>query len=379
MYRKTYAKVDLDVLKDNIKEIVKSYDYKYYFGIVKANAYGHGDYIINSLIEGGVNYLAASSLEECLSIRKRNSNIPILCLEPIDLEFINVCVDNDITITIENLDYFKSLNPNKKLKFHLKIDSGMNRLGLKDKNEVLEIFNNSNPNLIFEGIYTHFATNGVYDKNWDNQLDRFKEITSLIDLSKIKIVHLGRSLTLVSHKMPSFVNGTRLGIIMYGFNSSISEPTGLRKIKKDLIQSRNNISKTTLTNNLKLKTALTLHSEVISLRKVKKGEFVGYGTIYEAKEDIIVATIPIGFADGFIKQNSGRYIKINDKNYQVIGEIGMDMISVKVDESVKLHNEVILYDDIKRNAKELGISAYMLLTSITNRVPRVYGDVEIKY
>ena len=80
MYRKTYAKIDCDILEDNIKEIKSKYNYKYYIGIVKANAYGHGDYIVNSLIKGGVNYLAASSLEECLSIREKNETIPILCL-----------------------------------------------------------------------------------------------------------------------------------------------------------------------------------------------------------------------------------------------------------------------------------------------------------
>lgn len=72
MYRKTYALINCDTLKENVKEIVNKYHYKYYIGVVKANAYGHGDYIVNSLIEGGVNYLAASSLEECLNIRKRN-------------------------------------------------------------------------------------------------------------------------------------------------------------------------------------------------------------------------------------------------------------------------------------------------------------------
>lgn len=379
MYRKTYVKIDESILKENVKEIINHYDYKYYIGVVKANAYGHGDYVINSLIEGGCNYLAASSLEECLSIRKRNNEIPILCLEPISLEYINMCTENKITITVENIDYFRNLHPESKLKVHIKIDSGMNRLGFKDKNEILEIVNNKNKNIILEGIYTHFATNGVYDKNWDNQLKEFEEITSLIDLNKFEIVHLGRSLTLTSHEMPKYVNGTRLGIIMYGFSSSIPEATGIRKLKKDYIQKKYNISKTTVTNDLNLKCAFTLHSEVMSLRKVKAGSYVGYGTIYKAENDIIIATVPIGFADGFIKQNRGRFIKINDKSYEVIGEIGMDMISVKVDESVRINDEVILYDDIKKNSKELGVSAYTLLTSITNRVPRVYNKTEIKY
>ena len=90
MYRKTYALIDCNVLKNNVKDIVSKYPYKYYIGVVKANAYGHGDYSINSLIDGGINYLAASSLEECLSLREKNSSIPILCLETIAYEFLNL-------------------------------------------------------------------------------------------------------------------------------------------------------------------------------------------------------------------------------------------------------------------------------------------------
>lgn len=85
MYRRTYALIDLEVLKNNVKDIVSKYPYKYYIGVVKANAYGHGNFCVNSLIEGGINYLAASSLEECLSLRERNSHIPILCLSLIHI------------------------------------------------------------------------------------------------------------------------------------------------------------------------------------------------------------------------------------------------------------------------------------------------------
>ena len=132
MYRNTFASIDCNTLEKNIKEITKMYDYKYYFGIVKANAYGHGDYIVNSLIKGGVNYLAASSLEETLRIRKRNKNIPILCLEPISHKYLDICEKNNITITIPDIDYFKDINLKLKLKAHIKIDCGMNRLGFKN-------------------------------------------------------------------------------------------------------------------------------------------------------------------------------------------------------------------------------------------------------
>ncbi|MCI9585548.1 MAG: alanine racemase [Bacilli bacterium] len=384
MYRRTYALIDLEVLKNNVKVIVSKYPYKYYIGVVKANAYGHGDFCVNSLIEGGINYLAASSLEECLSLRERNSHIPILCLEPINYEYLNLCESSNITITIPDMDYFNGLDKNLNLKAHIKIDNGMNRLGFKDKNEVkLVVDGLSESSIVLEGIYTHFATSGMWDKHWDDGLNNFKEITSLIDLSKIPIVHLGRSLTMVQHEMPSFVNGVRLGIIMFGLAQKMNEPTGLRLIKRNHYIKKHGISPVKLSNDLNLKTAFSLHSEIMCIKKVKAGEYISYGANYVADKDILIGIMPIGYADGLSKKNEGLMVKINDKEYPIVGDICMDMAIVKIDDSVKLNDEVIIYDNISKRCKELGVSAYQLFTSVTNRVPRVYKEndnfTEIKY
>ena len=261
----------------------------------------------------------------------------------------------------------------------------MNRLGIKDKNELKEVCTliKENNNFTLEGIYTHFATSGIWDKYWDNSLEKFKEITSTINLKEIPIVHLGRSLTLVNHPKIEFANGIRTGIVMYGFAQSLKEPTGLKKFKRNIYLKKHNISKTTLTNNLKLNTAFKLYSEIMHIKYVKKGEFVGYGAKYIAKENMYIGIIPIGFADGFIKQNEGRFVTINNKKYEVIGEIGMDMTTIKIDDTVKLHDKVLLYNEISKEAHQMGLSSYTLLTSVTNRVPRVYVEnnkkTEIKY
>lgn len=385
MFRNTAVSVDCDILTDNIRNIRENYEYEYYIGVVKANAYGHGDYVVNSLIRGGVNYLAASSLEECLSIRKRNTEIPILCLEPINVEYLDICSENNITITIPDTDYYREIHSKVPLKAHIKVDCGMNRLGFKDKQALKKVVDDiaSRDNLQIEGIYTHFPTSGIQDKHWDNNLESFIDITSLIDLSKIPIVHLGRSLTMVNHDRIPFANGIRIGIVMYGFDNKLPEPTGLRKIKRKLVQKKNNISKTYVTNNLCLKTAFSLHSEIMSIKHVNKGECIGYGSEYQAPDDMLVGIVPVGFADGFLSGNNGRYVTINEGKYEIVGGIGMDMTIVKIDETVKLHDKVILYDNIREAATYMGINAYKLLTSVTNRVPRVYkeGDkyTEIKY
>ena len=397
MYRNTYLEVNCKKLKNNIINIIENYpNYSYYFGVVKANAYGHGSYIINSLIEGGINYLAVSSLEEAIKLREYNTQIPILVLEPIHLEYLEECIKNNITITIANINYFNELlkiNLSNQLKIHIKLDTGMSRLGITNKEDFDKIIStiNTNSNLFLEGIFTHFATSGINDKHWDNQLNKFKNITQNIDLSKIPIVHLGRSLTLVNHEKIPFCNGTRLGIAMYGMSQNMPEGTGiralLRNFKNKRIRKKLNISATTTTNNLKLSTAITLFSEVIDIKKIHKNDIVGYGALFTADNDMTIATIPIGYADGIPKNL--KHVLINDKKYNIVGEMCMDMICVHVDDSVKLYDKVILIDDdklaVKKVASECGISSYSLFTNIGSRVPRVYVDsesnqkVEIKY
>ena len=384
MYRKTYVKIDGEKLKNNIIEIISKYnDYKYYFGVVKGNCYGHGDYSIRYLIDGGVNYLAVSSLEEAISVRKYDKKIPILCLEPISLEFIEVICDNNVTITVEDLNYVKELISLKKnIKVHIKVDSGMNRLGFKDRKELEESVKllKEDKFIELEGIYTHLATTGIIDVYYDKQINKFKELTKNIDLKEIPIVHIGRSITLVNHDKLDFVNGIRLGICMYGFNNSLPFPTGLRKLKRKFDLKRLKISDSYISNDLNLKTAFSLYTEVMSLRKVNAGEFVGYSAGYIAKEDVIVATLPIGYFDGVSKEM--KYVSINGNRYEIIGEICMDMMSVLVDKKVRLHDKVEIFGDnisIREVSNNMGTNAYHVLTGITTRVPRVYDDKEIKY
>lgn len=387
MYRKTFVKVDTNILQDNIKKITAAYnDYKYYIGVVKGNAYGHGDYIVNDLIKAGINYLAVSSLEEALSIRKYNKKIPILCLEPIDISNILIAEENNITITVESLKYVQELLQViklKKINIHIKIDSGMNRLGFKNIDDLTATINliNKHSPIYLEGIYTHFATSGANDKYYDEQIAKFKELTKNIDLSKIPIVHINRSITLTRHKKLPFETGTRLGIIMYGFDSNIEKPTGLSKLKSDIMHKIKKISPIVMSNGINLNPAFSLYTTIISLRKVKRGEFVGYGGNYIAKEDMTIATLPIGYLDGMNARWESVYI--NNKKYKIVGDVCMDMTLVKVDDSVKINDSVEIFGNnisIKEVASKINSNAYHIITGITNRVPRVYNNkIEIKY
>ena len=385
MYRNTYAEIRIENLQNNVKEILKKYpEYKYYIGVVKGNCYGHGNKCVKYLVESGINYLAVSSLEEAIEIRNDGVSIPILCLEPIDVKYIDICIKYNVTITINSEEYFKDLidlDLKNKIKVHLKIDSGMCRLGLNSIEQVNNVFNQlqENENIELEGIYTHFATDGIYDVSWDNQIKRFKELTSEIDLSKIKIVHLGRSQTLLNHNKISFANGIRLGIILFGYNTT-PKPlpddflNKLRKYKRKLYNKKHNISPTITNIEIDLKPAFSLYSEVIQINDVKKGSFIGYGRTCEAKENMKVAVIPIGYADGFNQRNRERTIVINSKKYSLIGEINMGMVIAKIDENVKLGDKVTLIGDgisVREVARHLETSAYEVPCMLNDWVPRV--------
>jgi len=387
MYRKTYVEVSIDNLKNNVKNIVNYYNnYKYYFGVVKGNCYGHGTtYVINELIESGTNYFAVSSLEEALEARDINKKIPILCLEPIRLEYIDVCIKNNITITVHDYNYAKELinkKINKNLKIHLKIDSGMNRLGFKEKTELNEIYKElkNKENIEIEGIFTHFATLGINDKEWDNQLEKFKEITSDINLKEIPIVHLYKSAAFINHPKLDFANGIRLGIGMYGYYSSpVYNTKGLknklRAIKRKIYKKKNNISKTITELPIELKPAFKMYSEIIQVKKIKKGEFVGYGAMYRAKEDETIGIIPVGYDDGIFRKSKGRFVTINNKRYQLIGDVGMGMTAVKIDNTIKMYDKVTLIGDkvsIKEVANHNGTTIYESLCNIGKQIPRVY-------
>lgn len=385
MYRNTFIEINVENLQNNVTEILKRYpEYEYYFGVVKGNAYGHSDKTAKYLVESGINYLAVASLEEGISIRKDGVTVPILCLEPIGIQYLKICIENDITITVHDYEYYQKLieQPiSKLLKVHIKIDTGLCRLGLYNKYQIKEVVEGlrKKENILLEGIFTHFATDGIYDISWDNQYQAFKELTSEIDLSQIPIVHLGRSQTLLNHEKIPFANGIRLGIILYGYNTT-PKPlpkdllNRLRAWKRKRYHQKHHISPTITDIDIPLKTAFSLYSEVMQVKQIKKGSFVGYGRIYEAQEDMYVAIIPIGYADGFSRKNRGRDIVINGKRYSLIGEINMGMVIAKVDQTVHHGDKVTLIGEeipMQEVARYIGTSIYEGSCMLNDWIPRV--------
>lgn len=386
MQRKTYAYIDGNILENNIKEIKKKYpDYKYYIGVVKNNAYHHGMKCVLDMIRGGINYFAVSSLEEALALRKY-TDYPVLILEPISLEFVSDAINNNITLTVESLEYTKELLKEdiySELKVHLAVDSGMNRLGFQTRKELDEALKllKEHKKIVVEGLFTHFATSGVMDPHWDNQVKKFLNITKNIDFKEIPMVHLGRSLTLVNHPKLEYANAVRLGIIMYGFSQSRKEGSSLRsklqKLKRNHYQKKYECSKTFLENDLKLNTAMSLYTEVISTRKVHAGDIVGYNA-YPIKEDGYILTLPVGYADGVTKDY--KEVAIESKRYKIVSDC-MDMIMVYSETPIKVGTKVEIFGrtiPISSVTRRLGLNSYHLFNQISDRVVRVHRSNDIE-
>lgn len=380
MYRKTFVEINLDNLKNNVKNIIKKYpDYKYYIGMVKSNAYNHGLYIVNTLIESGINYLAVSSLDEAIKIREYNKEIGILITEIIDEDLIEEAIKNNITLTIDDLDYLKKIK--EPCTIHIKLNTGMNRIGVSSKEEFNELYEyiNKNKNIELEGIYTHFATPGINDVYYDKQVNKFKEITSDIDLSKIKIVHCASSFIVLSHPKIEFANGIRFGTMMYGYDISLKEynndlKSKIKKVRDQYLINKNNISPVIRGVNIDLKPAFKIKTNVMKIRKIKKGEILGYG-INIIPEDALVAILPIGYESGIGTNINGRKVIINNKKYEAISGIEMCMMFVKVDESVKVGDSVtILGDDLTLGYMSRLNNSHIqgTLVNIGKELPKVY-------
>lgn len=298
-------------MRENVKTIIKKYDdYTYYFGVVKADSYGHlSTRVVKSIIDGGCNYLAVSSLEAAIQIRKEYQEIPILCFGVILKEYLPLCRKYKVTISIPSLTYFESITSEnlQGISMHLKLDTGMHRLGVTTKEEVTKIYQMiKERGWHLEGIYTHIyqASDRSYTKD---QIDRFYEMTCEIDLKQIPIVHIAQSDTLLQYPHIKGTNGCRLGIIMYGLAEHGYHP---------------------------LKSTFSLHSRVVALKTIEKGDVVGYEGVYQANSKERIAVVETGYADGIVRANTGREVYINGTAYPIVGNICMDMRMVHVDRKV---------------------------------------------
>lgn len=366
--KRTWIEINLDNLKFNFLQIKNITNPKCkIMGIVKADAYGHGDKIIaEHLIDYGVDFLGVSNIEEALSLRRGGVKIPILILGYTPPNLANILFQYNITQTIFSFEYAKKISQQAlkegiTVQAHLKIDTGMNRIGFKvgeknfDFEKLIDVY--KLPSLSFTGIFTHFAvSDGEAQEDVEYTIYQYNLfIKAYTYLTKygidIGLKHCCNSAATI--KYPNMhLDMVRPGIILYG---------------------------PYIPTNLNLKPVMALKTKISMVKTLNKNETISYGRRFKANNPIKVATICIGYADGYnrLLSNTGS-VSIKNKTAKILGTICMDqtMIDVTNIPNVYAGNEVTVWGNEHCNlndiAKSISTIPYELLCNISKRVPRLY-------
>lgn len=369
--RNVRAEINLDNLIHNISEVKRlSQGTAKILAIVKGDAYGHGArQMAKTMIENGVDRFAVAILDEALELRSDGIAAPILVLGYTQKERFKFVVANDIEQTIYSLEAAKELSleagrQGKEVRIHVKIDTGLGRIGFKaDESSITTIKEISMlPNIIIEGIFTHFAT--AQNKNKDftiQQFERFYNICSKLEDEgmEFKFKHCANSATIIDHPN-MYMDMIRPGSILYGLAPS-------QEVKLERIN---------------LQQVISLKALITHVKEIDVGESVSYNREFIALRKTKVASLPLGYADGYSKKLSGKAeVLVHGKRVPVIGSICMDqcMIDVTNIPDIKVGDEVVLLGKQKCEfisadeiAEKLEIPYTEVVSRIGRRVPRVY-------
>lgn len=367
--RPTRVEIDLKALDNNIKVIRSIIGNRKIMSVVKANAYGHGLLpIAKHLVKNDIDYLAVAFIEEAIQLRKEGIKIPILVLGAINNEQIEMFLKNDISLTGSSEEKLESISSeaerlNITAKVHLKVDTGMGRIGVQwDRIDPFLKKAFSLPSLKIEGVFSHFA-NSPTDKEFTNtQIERFnivlEKVSKYIDRNNI-LIHLSNSGAIDNKIEDAFFDMIRTGLMMYGYSTN----TEVQK---------------------KLQPVMNFKTKISYFKVLNKGLTVGYNRTYTTKEMTRIATLPVGYADGYPRSLSNKgNVFINNKKYPVIGNVCMDQTMVNLGNDGEAYNgdDVLLWGKDKSSyinlwdvSKLSNRSIYEILCSISQRVPRVYID-----
>lgn len=367
IYRDTWAEIDLDAIAHNIKQIRdKLPSSSDVMAVVKADAYGHGAVpVAKKALEAGAKMLAVALLEEALELRDAGVQAPILVFGRVSPENVQVAVEHDITLTfhqVEWLQQVKQLHLPQPVNVHLKCDTGMGRVGLRTKDELLTMLAElqDQQSVHLTGIYTHFATADEEDLSYFHmQQARFSELLSEFEQNwgSPVAVHTGNSAA--SIRFPEKMNHyIRFGISLYGLYPS---PV----VKKE--------------RKIDLNPAFSLHSRLIHVKKIAPGESVSYGATYTADKEEWIGTFPIGYADGWRRKLQGIEVLVDGKRMNTVGRVCMDQTMVKLDKEYPVGTKVTLIglqgnEEIAADylADWLETINYEVPCMISARVPRIY-------
>ena len=372
----TLMEIDLKKLKNNTKLLCKSYgDYQYKIASLKDNAYGMGLNIVNTLVNNGIDYILVGPIKDALEIRKYNNDVPILVSYNVTEEEVYDAINNNITLTIADLEYLRSiicLNIKDNLKVQILVDNGSNKIGIKNNLELKEAVNLIEENKYLElvGIYTDLTTIGVEDEYYYHQVNTFYQVISNY-LESGLMIHLNEPI--MYHQKLAYVNGIRFDLSLIGIEENINDDWFTNMRIKNIEKKYGDLQ----FPNIDLQLIFTISSEVVSVGKVSKGDLVGRN--YIAKEDMNVAVVPIGHKDGITKAIS--YVGINNFKRDILAD-DIDHLIVAVDGGVREKDKVYIVNEEREIYDFLTLlktNRYYLMSILNRNIPRVYiNDEESK-
>lgn len=367
---RTWAEIDLSALRHNFKILKSKANGCKIMAVVKADGYGHSASAIAPVLEEeGADYFAVSNIDEAIALRNYKIQKPILILGYTPVSRVNDLCEYNISQCVYSLEYAKLLstsakNQNAFVKIHIKLDTGMCRLGFDCRSISLcgikdAIFSAKLPNLTLEGIFTHFA---VADRNetqedgfTSEQYTRFVKAIEQFEKEGLKpeLCHCCNSAGFLLDN-DKHLSLSRVGISLYGLSpSSELQPQG------DFIP------------------VMTVKSVVSMVKEIEKGDTINYGRTFKADKKMRIATVTAGYADGYPRLLSNKgYVLINGKKANIVGRICMDQMCVDVTDmpEVKMGDEVILFGkelSVDILADLIGTINYEIICGISPRVPRI--------
>lgn len=361
IHKDAWVEINLENLAHNIREIRKIIPKnKKFLGIVKADAYGHGAQMIaKTMLASGVDWFGVSSIDEGLDLREIKIKAPILVVGAVPVWAVETAAQNDISISIFNDAHLEACKETYertgiKPKVHVKIDTGMNRIGVRSEwaAEYIEKVKQADY-LIFEGVFTHLAS-AEEEGPTQEQLKRWNEVVSVID-TKGLMLHIQNTAATFAYDIPS--NMVRVGISIYGLYPDLPPNT------KYLPQ---------------LKQVMSLKGRITNIHTVYPNEGVSYSHTFTAYEPTRIATIPIGYADGVDRGLSNKiWGKLDGKRIRQVGNITMDQMMFDLeDKDAQIGDVITLLDgnDLLLDdwAEILGTINYELTCRLKVRLPRVY-------
>lgn len=354
--------VDLGIIRENIK-ILRSLSNKKFFAVVKANAYGLGAVEVSRFIENEVDMFCVATIDEAIELRKSGIKKDILILGYIHPENYKYLSEYNIIANIYDFDIAKEMNKlGKKIRGHIKIETGHNRLGFNPSDDSFEKIRqiNSLENICVEGMFSHLSSADEENREYTHlQYEKFQRaVDGLKDINENWIKHLSNDAGVLAYDVK--YDAFRSGISLYGMY-----PSQYMKEKY----------------NVGIQNSFRLISRISFIKELEKGEGVSYNHTFVTDKKMKVATVSIGYADGYFRLISNKgYVLINGKKAKIIGRVTMDQLMVDIsDIDAKIHDEVVLIGKSGEQSispdlvsKWADTISYEIMTSISNRVYRVY-------